>query len=99
MIIQSTSLMPFGGAALVSDDQLITAMMRGLDHPCTGQRYVVSDKMRNSASVREALALGWITITMDAEDSSDFVAQVELNDLAIVVSGLSGFSGAPGLQT
>jgi hypothetical protein len=40
--------------------------------------------MRHSRSVREALALGMITVAMDYTDASDFVAQVEL----------SGFSGA-----
>lgn len=97
MIIQATSLMPYGGVALVSDDQLITAMVRPPGHPCRGSRHVVSDKMRNSASVREAIALGWITVTMDAADSSDFVAQVELNALAAFVSGMSGFSGSSGI--
>lgn len=95
-------MMPFGGAALVSDDELITAMVRPPGHPCGGDRHIVSDKMRHSASVREAIALGWIVVTMDAADSSDFVAQVELNSLAALVSGLSGFSGfsgAPGLRT
>ena len=94
MIIESTPLMPFGGAALTSDNQLITAMMRPPNHPCGGQRFVVSDEMRHAMSVRCAIKMGWITVTMDSDDSSDWVAQVELNDLAIIVSGISGFSGS-----
>lgn len=98
MIIRSTILMPFGGTALTSDDQLITAMVRPPGHPCGGDFHEVSDKMRHSASVREALSLGWITVEMDAKDSSDFVAQVELNALATLVSGFSGFSGTVGTK-
>lgn len=86
--------MPIGGVALVSDDQLITAMVRPPGSPCGGDRHVVSDKMRNSASVREAITLGWILVSEDFEDSSDFVAQVELNALAALVSGISGLIGS-----
>lgn len=97
MIITATSLVVGAGIALTSDDQLITAMVRPLNSPCGSWRHVVSDEMRHSRSIREALALGLITVEMDAADSSDFVAQVELNALAAFVSGLSGFSGSSGV--
>ena len=88
MIIRATSLVQGGGLALTSDDQLITAMVKPLGFHCGGDVHVVSDKMRHSRSVREALAAGLITVEMDASDASDFVAQVEL----------SGFSGGTGIQ-
>lgn len=86
MIIKATTLVTGGGIALTSDTEgeLTGVMMR------PGETHTVSDRMRNSASIRNALAAGYITITMDGADSSDFVAQVELNALAALVSGFSG---------
>lgn len=85
MRIFATPLVVGAGIALTSDDQVITVMLR------PGEVHTVSDQMRHARSIREALTLGYITVTMDAADSSDFVAQVEL-------TGLGGGSGVPGTK-
>ena len=113
MKIIATSLVVGGGIALTSDDnsggnEVYTVMLR------PGETHVVSDRMRSARSVRQAITLGYITVVMDSgiddtigpgSDHSDFVAQVELNALANLVSGvsglisgLSGFSGAIGVH-
>lgn len=105
MKIKATSLVVGGGIALTSDDnsggnEVITVMLR------PGETHTVSDRMRSARSIRQAITLGYITVSMDGgtddtigpgSDHSDFVAQVELAQLASFVSGLSGFSGSTGI--
>lgn len=108
MKIIATSLVVGAGIAITSDDQSITVMLR------PGEIHTVSDIMRSSKGVRDAITRGYITVNMDyatddtigpGSDHSDFVAQVELNALAAFVSGVSGlfssfsgFSGTGGVQ-
>lgn len=80
MVISATSLVVGAGIALTSDDQLITAMVKPIGQ--VGDVHIVSDQMRHARSVRAALSAGLITVTMDATDASDFVAQVELNAIS-----------------
>ena len=101
MKIFATPKVVGAGIALTSDDQLITVMLR------ENGVATVSDVMRSARSVRNAISLGYITVLMDggADDSigpgsdhSDFVAQVELNALASIVSGFSGAIGVQGVR-
>lgn len=113
MKIKATPLVVGAGIALTSDDnsggnEVYTVMLR------PGEIHTVSDRMRSARSIRQAITLGYITVSMDGgiddtigpgSDHSDFVAQVELNALANLVSGvsglisgLSGFSGSIGVQ-
>jgi len=94
MKIIATSLVTGAGIALTSDDQSITVMLR------PGEVHTVSDAMRSAKSVRHAITLGFITVQIDSSASdnyllphSDFVAQVELNALATMVSGFSRIPG------
>lgn len=103
MKIIATPLVVGAGIAITSDDQSITVMLR------PGEIHTVSDIMRSAKSVRDAITRGYITVVIDGsiDDTigpgsahSDFVAQVELNALAALVSGVSGlFSGFSGSGT
>jgi hypothetical protein len=88
--IIATPFVVGAGVALASDDQTINVMLR------PGEVHTVSDIMRSAKSIRHAITLGYITVQMDSNasddylgDHSDFVAQVELNALASMVSGLA----------
>lgn len=99
MIIKATPLLVGAGISLTMDreGELTGIMMR------PGETRTVSDRMRSSKSVRDAIRLGFITVSLDfntddnpSGDYSDFVDQSELNALAALVSGFSGFSGFSG---
>ena len=87
MKVFATPLVTGAGIALVSDDQLITIMVR------PGTVHTVSDKMRNSASVLWAINHGLITVITDSDISSDFVSQSEILDLAAKVGNKSDDTG------